>query len=111
MTNLNRTDASISGYQGATPQPNTITFWHGNQTTMAMKIHADGLIELGDHVRPTEAAMVCIEAMGDIIQRLIEEVRAKDADRIEALEMEVSRWERIAATLADHAFGEKTNAG
>lgn len=40
--------------------------------TSVMTIHSDGRITLGDDAKPTEAAAACIEAMGAMIETLVD---------------------------------------
>lgn len=51
----------------------------------AMTIHPDGRITLGENVEPTEAAAACINAMGDMIQRIIDRAVSEERDAILAL--------------------------
>ena len=46
-----------------------MTFLNNGQAILT--IHNDGRIVLADHAKPTEAAALCVEAMGDMIQNMI----------------------------------------
>ena len=59
----------------------SITF-RKRDASAVMTIHPDGRITLGDDAKPTEAAATCIEAMGEMIETLIDTAVKAEIARI-----------------------------
>jgi hypothetical protein len=69
---------TVTGSFAPTP---SITF-RKRDASVVMTIHPDGRITLGEDADPTEAAATCIEAMGAMIEKLIDTAVKAETARI-----------------------------